>query len=297
MRFFIYGLVISCLVCTVHALFLLRDGKIEHLFSSELSFLLLHPSYFSMYLVFALYFLLSEMQNRRLFFKSLRLSWLIVIFFSVFNFMLASKMGWLCFIFIVGFLFCRQMVLLKKVKLLLAGILLFVVSAFSLYKFVPVANEKINNLLAAFNEKNIDPATTESSGVRVLIWKSASQVISGNFWWGVGSGKVKTELIKVYDEHGYTGASAKKLNAHNQFLEVFLALGFFGFLLFSAMLLLPLFVYNGKFPVHGLWFLIIVLINFSVESMLQTQAGVVFFAFFYSVILIGKKSGKLTIKK
>ncbi|MBC7864044.1 MAG: O-antigen ligase family protein [Bacteroidia bacterium] len=243
-----------------------------------------------MYLVFALCFLLSEMQKGRALFKSKVFSLSLIVFFSVFNFMLASKMGWLCFIFIAGFLFCKQLIALKKIKLLISGFLLVCVAMFSLYKFVRIANEKVNNLFAAFDEKHIDPATTESSAVRVLVWKSASQVISENFWYGTGSGNAETELIKVYDQHGYIGAKEKKLNAHNQFLEVFVALGFYGFLLFCSLLLLPLFIYKGKFPMYGFWFLLIVMINFSVESMLQTQAGVVFFAFFYSVILIGKKS-------
>jgi O-antigen ligase len=295
-RFFCLSLFTSVIICTAIALFRFRDGNAAHLFSSDLSWFL-HPSYFAMYLVFAFYFLIAQLQKGKPVFSSRKFNWILIISFSLFIFMLASKMGWLCFVVVAGWLFSVEMTRRKQVKLIIAGFILLSATALLLYRFVPVVNEKMNNLFAATEENKIDKTTTESSGVRILIWKSSKEIIGRNFWTGVGSGQVNDSLNAVYKKNGYTGALEKNLNAHNQFFQSFIAFGVWGLLVFCLMLVFPLFVFKASFPVHGLWFILIMAINFSVESILQNQAGVVFFAFFYSVILVGRKVSEKDLKR
>lgn len=78
-----------------------------------------------------------------------------------------------------------------------------------------------------------------------------------------------------------TGAIENKLNVHNQFLETMLGQGLPGitllFLLFFVGLIHSIKNKNWLF----FTFILLVGFNYLFESMLNTQAGVVFFGFFF----------------
>jgi len=130
---------------------------------------------------------------------------------------------------------------------------------------------------------------TESNAARLLIWRSAFDLAAENPF-GVGTGDVNIELSKKYHQNGYSGIESKQLNAHNQFLQTSAAIGVFGMLLLILIMLIP-FVQSfisGDFVFSG--FLLITFSNALVEGILEAQAGVIFFAFFYSLLLRNAKS-------
>ncbi len=94
----------------------------------------------------------------------------------------------------------------------------------------------------------------------------------------------KLKVIVEYEKLGMKGALEHKLNAHNEFYQVFISLGLIGFIFLILSLILPLFfaikTNNGIY----ILFLVIVILNFLPESMLETQAGVMFYAFFNSLL-------------
>lgn len=137
-------------------------------------------------------------------------------------------------------------------------------------------------------ETEISPISEGSTQARIYAFKTSIEIISENFWLGVGTGDIDPVTNSTYKENGYEGALKRKLNAHNQFLQTFGALGLFGFL--SLVLIFV-----------GLWFLGVtqkneLIIFFTTlcflfaltESFLETQAGIVFFSFF-SLILTSQK--------
>jgi O-antigen ligase len=82
-----------------------------------------------------------------------------------------------------------------------------------------------------------------------------------------------------------TGIFNEQLNSHNQFLQTFLALGLPGILLLLSLFVFPI-INSLKTKNYILFcFLVIVFLNFLTESMLETISGVVFFAFFYSLLI------------
>ena len=102
---------------------------------------------------------------------------------------------------------------------------------------------------------------------------------------GVTPGNTTDALFEAYKNEGLTGALSKKLNAHNQFLQTFIGTGIIGF-----MLLLILTLGTGiwamiKKNYLALLFSILIILNFLVESMLQAQAGFIFFLFFSCLLL------------
>jgi len=64
--------------------------------------------------------------------------------------------------------------------------------------------------------------------------------LAENYIIGTGTGDSKDELVKEYEKRGMTGALEHKLNAHNEFYQVFVSLGIIGFLLFLTSLFYPL---------------------------------------------------------
>ena len=83
---------------------------------------------------------------------------------------------------------------------------------------------------------------------------------------------------------GMKTAYDEKLNTHNQYLQTTIALGMVGFIILVLSLLAPLVQAIKKRNQLYVLFLLLFIINILVESMLETQAGVIFFAFFNSLI-------------
>jgi hypothetical protein len=91
---------------------------------------------------------------------------------------------------------------------------------------------------------------------------------------------VKDELLKTYAKRGYVEPLKKKLNAHDQYLNTGVALGLGGMLLLVLMVIVPTVYAFGQGDVMLASFLLLNALNWTVESMLEVQAGTIFFAFF-----------------
>jgi O-antigen ligase len=101
-------------------------------------------------------------------------------------------------------------------------------------------------------------------------------------------------MLEKYQEKGMVSEYENKLNSHNQFLNTFIEIGIFGFIMLLLCFIVPLcFSYQQKIFLFAA-FTIIVGINFLFESMLETQAGVTFYAFFYTLLCFSISNPKLT---
>jgi O-antigen ligase len=125
---------------------------------------------------------------------------------------------------------------------------------------------------------------------RKEIWKVSIGLIRQHFIFGVGTGDVKDVFMEAYRQQNLSPIFKKKLNAHNQYFQTFITLGIFGFSLMVACLLVPAYRSLRKEDYLYTLFLLIFAINILFESMLETQAGVVFYAFF-NAFLFSKSAG------
>ena len=103
---------------------------------------------------------------------------------------------------------------------------------------------------------------------------------------GYGTGDIKDVLINGYKKANFIKGYDRKYNCHNQFLQFLLAFGLIGLLIFLISLVYPLFF--AFFQKNYLYVFLILMLsfNFLFESMLETKAGVEFYAFF-NALLIG----------
>lgn len=117
---------------------------------------------------------------------------------------------------------------------------------------------------------------TGSVDTRVVQAKAAWQVIKPNLWTGVGIDAVQPELMKVYEGWNYRFGIKRKLNVHNQFLQLWAAIGFIGLALWGLGLL-----YCGM---KSTWtrgaqaLLLTLVLVLLTESMLERAMGVVLVA-------------------
>ena len=246
-----------------------------------------HPSYLALYFAFSIAILIQRLiQHAGGYSKKHYFQMALILIFQVFVVLLSSKAGILSLALLYGIVF--MYLLLKKrlypLRKLFIPFLLMGSFFITLLPFPHAYGRFITVKSSIENAKEIPAETKESSAERILIWKSTWGVIEENPVFGVGTGDVKDALMEGYQANHVQGAINDKLNAHNQYLQITVALGIFGLILLLLSLTIPLYFSFRKNALLYILFLLLIGFNFLFESMLERQAGVVFYAFFNSLM-------------
>lgn len=282
---FILGGIISSLILLSHAVYTYFVFGENNFFYQAFS-ILVHPSYIAMYLDFSIAWILYSFLNKS--FNNIRFyklyTFLLVSFFSFIIVLLSSKMGMITLVLLfIGFL-VYYIISRKKYATGIVSMFFLLALIYSVVKFVPFVRDRVQSAVTAMTSTSSNQNEGESTAVRLLIWKAANQVISENFLLGTGTGDSKDALLHEYEKRGMTSALEHKLNTHNEFYQVFVSIGLIGFILFIANLFVPLFFAFKTSNSVYLLFLVILILNIFPESMFETQAGVMFYSFFNSLL-------------
>jgi len=289
---FVIGAFISTIFCILIAFIKFNFFHSTSVFYYSRLSVFLHPGYFSMYLNFAvaiMLFLLLEKWNDLA--GSTKLICLILlVWFFTFIILLSSKAGILSLALV--FLVCVGYNIIRKKKII-QGVLTLIGVALVFWISFAVFSQSLGRMTQAgkvvANSETVKSDTKEGTGERILIWKSSIDIIKNNILFGLGTGDVKDGLLKAYRSEDISMAEIRQLNAHNQYLQTFISLGLIGFLVLILMFILPAFYSLRNDYLLYLLFLLIVGFNFLVESMLERQAGVIFYGFFNSYLFMIKK--------
>ncbi len=299
---FIIGNTIAAIYCIVigivnkyflHKEFLQNGGILPSY--AEFS-LFLHVAYFTLYLNIASFFCLVLFQQSNK--KTIKLICLLTILLFAFTiYFLSSKAGMIAYLTTFAIFFAKQ---IWQSKHRWIGLGLFVCLSVVLF-FVVKKNPRFESFKSMtaeiFHPQNVDPnASSESSnGQRIYATKTAIHLIQTNWLLGVGTGDVIDELEAEYSKNNLEVLAHKHLNCHNQYIESTLQLGILGslfiLLLSIGTIINGLIRKNILLTLFGVAFSI----NILFESMLNTQAGVVFFAAFYCFLYL-LSSKKLSIE-
>lgn len=295
---FAMGLAILYLILNA-SLEYFEDGDFNHFFYGSFGALKRVPiHYFALYCNFAFFISLDLFFNRinRNKKRTILLYGALISLLIIALFLCSIRIQFIAFILVLILFFIRQfrgkMANYKIALGILGSILLLSITAL----VIPESKRRITETLdeySAFRGRE----ELKQMNHRVFLWKYGSQVISGNLWLGTGTGEannalyeyLKTEKAKFWDGTGVYTLSKKKYNYHNAFLQHFAANGILAFLLLIALLLIPLFSKAHQFSMVQTLFLVLILISFMTESMLERQAGTLFFSFFYSLIVINQR--------
>lgn len=133
--------------------------------------------------------------------------------------------------------------------------------------------------------KNQNPAGN-STTQRILFLQTANKIISKNFFTGVGTGDVQDEFNQQYTEDKSQLPLNRRHRAHNQWVTFLLTFGVFGFLIVFIAFFYPLFNLKAYRSFLFAVFFLIAFLSMLNEDTLETQTGVSFFSYFYSLFLL-----------
>ena len=283
---FVSGCFIVSSFCLFRAFYLFYSEHINSFFYSDFTFFL-HPSYFAMYLIFAQLIVILYYKKWLAHLKNLnfKIGFISIVFMSCI-FLASSKMGLIVSLIVLPSTLFMVLYQMGQKKIFIAAIFTLVLVVSLSYKFFPTPFERLKQaFVVTTSSQSIDLSDAESTAVRILIWKEAIEIIKDHFLVGTTVGDAKDVLIQAYQKKGITGAITKKLNAHNQYLQTFIGTGLFGFILLVLMTV-GIIIYgflkkNFLLSLFG----VVLTLNFLVESMLQAQAGFIFFTFFICLLL------------
>ncbi|MEZ5014999.1 MAG: O-antigen ligase family protein [Chitinophagales bacterium] len=276
------GFVVSCIAFALFALGkavydLALTGKNHFYYKDLVAFTYMHPAYIGMFIAFAV--ILTGMlllatwdkisTKRRLFFL------LVMAFLSIFIFLLTAKMAIfsLAIFLILGiWIWGYRHGGFKRAALMT---LLFLVFGITLVFAFPYTRLRFQIL---FNYHST--SYTNSVESRTEIWKAGSMLMDAHHYRGIGSGDAADSLIVYYQKIGFEKGVEERYNTHNQFMQVQVESGWGGTLLFAVLFAACLYLAWRERNWPWMALILLFLLNSSTESMLKTQSGVVFFAFF-----------------
>lgn len=294
--YFTAGCILSVIICLLHSVYLYYDEimqvkagtlndtytNVNFFFASYLS-CFMHPSYMTMYLCMAFAFLFYEFFNESKWEKRTALITLNFLI-TVFIFFLSSKAGIIAILLLWSIIITLLIVKKKLYKTGIAMLLLLVFLFIFFYKSSDIIASRFNYAIRSLTLKELDKTSSESNTVRLLIWKNALELIQKKILFGYGTGNVKDVMLEKYQQSGIIGAAAHRLNAHNQFLQTTIALGIPGAIVLLLCTFVPFIDSIQRKNFFLFSFLLLIIINFLVESMLEVQSGVIFYSFFYSFL-------------
>jgi O-antigen ligase len=148
---------------------------------------------------------------------------------------------------------------------------------------VPIIRHRFTSDLSFFFKKKEDNNPGTGMFTRLHYWSAAASAIKSDPVIGVGTGDVQDTLDKHYTT--YAKEHALGFNAHNQYLQTAVMLGFIGTI--SLVLLLAFALkYGFKHKNHNLIYLLILVSLVSMtEAILQVNKGIVFFSLFISILM------------
>jgi O-antigen ligase len=246
-----------------------------------------HTSYLAMYFNLAIAYIGYLMVKRKSQFRPvLRLLLFLLLFlFSLEVFLLSSKAGIFSLIVVYVLIILNFM---TEYRNFWKGMLLLLVTGSTFFiaiRYLPVTAGRFKGTEAVISDQQgADNDKQEGTRERLVVWKASLEVIRENPLLGVGTGDVKDEMMAEYQREGKHVAYSMQLDSHNQYLQTYIATGLAGFLILLLILGVPAFLAITRKYFLYLSFLAVFAMNLLVESMLEVQAGVVYFVFFNSLL-------------
>ena len=285
---YLYTILTLLVLLIIRAIYLfLKTHKNQYFYYNDLSFIY-HPSYLALYITLAVIFVLNKIANSDNKLTSNILNSFILVFLLIFLYFLSSKAGIIItsIVIFLHVLFKLSFIRRIYIKIIIINILIGAIFSIFSLKF----NSRFYSVESSIKNANKNVETSESTASRILVWEAGISLIKQNWLLGVGCGDVNDILVSEYIKRNMTGAIEKRLNLHNQFLETWLSLGIIGILYLIFLLIYPAYLAWKNKKISWLLFIIAVSLNFLFETMLNTQAGVIFISYFYYFFFIELKT-------
>ena len=296
LKVFVSSTALAMFTAFGYGLYRYWEGGLSYVFyfNDLLSLVKVPAHYMGMYITFAYALVLQRWASGRPLYSSRWLNLAVLVFFAFSLVFIWVRMQYLLFFFVnalIAISYLKNKFGYRKASLYFG---LYSVGFALLLVLIPGSRKRLvdtYNEMRSFNQM-IDNKQTNP---RKFLWTEGAGLISENLWWGMGTGAENTALnerLEKVDAIFWDGKSTYQLyemgfNYHNSYLQVFAANGIWAFLCFLALLFYPFFkLKHHPYRQEARIFLFIIILSFLTESMLQRQAGVLFFTFFYALLLV-----------
>jgi O-antigen ligase len=300
---FVYGCLISVLICELQALYHAVDFSSLTINSAQdssltiyesiasdknrffsFNFSILHqPVYFSMYLIFAIVLLAQDkvFANRKI-----KLGLILMLLLAILQTLNKSSLVVLFTIILLHLLqfqknYGRRVIFLMPLFMIA---LIFVFNPrFNSFYNKTFFLDKSKMVIKDFKEiKNTNP---NDYNFRIMLWSSSIDLIKENPFFGVGASVSSIKLNEVFAVKRQWYDRSERYHAHNQYLQILLDLGIVGFIVFLWGLIsfLQLLYLKRPLKVNTIMvnFSVILLISFMFESVFERYSGITFFCLFF----------------
>jgi O-antigen ligase len=177
-------------------------------------------------------------------------------------------------------------------RLALPGILLLLFSV-ATFSFSPSVQKRLQESLVEWQAHN-DKMDGFQTNERYYLWSHGTAMIAERPILGYGTGggndalnrSLFHEKASFWDGEEMRPLNERRYNFHSVYLQHLGNHGVPGLLMLLLTLLFPLFKYKRVIGLQGQLFLWACLLSFTTESMLQRQAGLFFFSFFYAWLIV-----------
>ena len=258
----------------------LTTGKTLYFYYSPLS-ILKHPSYVAMYCTFSFFILLEWLRSRfrQISFSSQIILMAMMAFLLTAIILLQSKAGLLSLITLVFFWIIYRFCILQRktaVGIILSIVVLAAVAL--IFQSGWIKKNRIQESIEQIQQRKSNPYGTNSSEMRLTLWKCSWEVAMENMPWGVGTGDATEELNLHALKMNYTNLIGRHYNAHCQYLQTLMETGILGLLCLLAFCF-----YSLAYSIRHKNFLyfsfaIMIIINIAVECMFKVRSGTNFIA-------------------
>jgi O-antigen ligase len=241
-----------------------------------------HPIYLSLFFAVALFFLLMEG------FKS-KIANAILFIILICGLLILARKGVIAAFFVLAGVF---VVCTRDRKQTLK--LVFIFS--TLFLLSLCVAEIRGRFLEVFDSSKVINNKETSSGIRYILWNTSQKAIENSNYLGVGVGDVQKVLSHELATAGYTVLAKENYNSHNQYLQIGLATGIFGIVLYVLSLVYILLDFIKKQNIEAVILLLFFMLTFLFESVLERQNGIILYSFVIGMQLYTSKYKKSTLR-
>jgi O-antigen ligase len=287
-RWLLYSFLVGLMIGAVELLYYsnllyIKTCSVESFFYINLSNKI-HPSYLSYYVVTLIVVLLVDLKCQLIKMFNYKIIYVVLVgLFFCYNILLLSKIG-IIVAFLAVIYFTLEWVIIKKKYGI--GLLVFVLLGFTSYSSYTKSiyvKQRVDEMVLGIKADE-GRFSNSSTGIRFKIWKEGLVLIKQQPILGYGTGDVKDALMTQYLKNEIEVAIEKKYNAHNQFIQVFIALGIIGFLIFLTLFFMPIKTGTKEGNLYLVCFVISSAFYMFPESVLENQAGTIFFGLFFTLL-------------
>jgi O-antigen ligase len=264
-------------IWTFNSLYSPNDG-LNYFFGSDFA-VFQHPSYLSIYILFSVFIAFESCFDYSIR-KMQKVVWLVISLILLTSiYFLSSRAGMLSVFILVPFYFLLRVRKIREYPFAWIFILLMIAI------LIPVVliTQRTSNHNKGFFKKSLTETARQDG--RLIIWKAALEISRKNLIFGVGTGAATDALVAEYERLGKEKMADVRLNAHNQFLEIILENGIISLILFLSIFATMFYIAIKENKIIYLVFILMLLLFFLFESILNRLGGVSFFALFAFLLM------------